>query len=304
MTSGKAINTAHIVLAVIFAAGLAVGTFFDEPIARAVYAPDSVFAYIMTVLGQYIFFASFGTFAGALCRQAAVCKTVSPKKRVFCCVFCGYLTVSTSTIGAAAVMHYECLGALFPGVDFSFFFLLIFGLLTMFPLFFVGYAAGKKEYDPELKNTLIRILLFITVTALFIGLLKLFFTRPRVRVTLLGYGIEGIYPWFRAIGKTPYYEAGIHDFGLVSNEFRSFPSGHSTMSVASIYIFPALAYAISKLKKREWLLFAVGLIYGLAVMLSRMLLGAHYLSDVSAGALIAVGMSFAFTNIKFKRRSR
>ncbi|MBR0027225.1 MAG: hypothetical protein IJP58_01070, partial [Clostridia bacterium] len=60
MTSGKAINTAHIVLAVIFAAGLAVGTFFDEPIARAVYAPDSVFAYIMTVLGQYIFFASFG----------------------------------------------------------------------------------------------------------------------------------------------------------------------------------------------------------------------------------------------------
>ncbi len=289
--SGKALYITHAALAVIFCLMAAAGSFCDLDVSRALYSPENIPLRIMTILGQYVIFAAYVFFDGALARQAAVCGTVSKGKKRALCIFCGYLAVSASVIGMAAVLHYECLGAWLPELSLSVPAALISGMLFMFPLFFAGYAAGKKEYDKTLVRRLIKLLIFIVGTTLFIGAVKYFLARPRFRATLLGYDDVVFTPWYSPVWNSADL---MEKYGLDRNSFMSFPSGHAIMGIVSIFIFPAMSLVFPKLESRKKLLFAVGLIYGLIVMLSRIVMGAHYLSDISVGALLGVVISFIY----------
>ncbi len=283
--SGKSAIKHDIALAAVLCAMLAAGSFFDREISQALYMPLNVPFLIITVAGQYVFFSAFIFFAGVLLRQASVCGTISGKKKQFYKIACAYLSLSTGMIGSAAVLHYECIGAFFPDTEFSLLFVFIFSMLFMYPLMFVGFAVGPRKYDSSLVELLIRMLVLITVGTSFIGLLKLFLARPRFRYTVAGYDGVGFTPWYM-----PIQNAGdlMTMHGMDINCFQSLPSGHALMGMSSIYIFPVLARIFPGLKNKETTLRITGLIYGLAVMLSRIVLGAHYLSDVAIGALLSL----------------
>ena len=62
-----------------------------------------------------------------------------------------------------------------------------------------------------------------------------------------------------------------------------------------MYILPSLSWIFPKLKDKQILLILVGFVFGVAIMLTRIILGAHYLSDVSAGAIIGILLSLVYT---------
>ena len=90
----------------------------------------------------------------------------------------------------------------------------------------------------------------------------------------------------------------IEKYGIGAGEFRSFPSGHSILSISMVFILPSMSWFFPKLKEKKILLGVIGLLFSMIVMFTRLILGAHYLSDVSAGAIIGTVLALIYTFIQ------
>lgn len=82
---------------------------------------------------------------------------------------------------------------------------------------------------------------------------------------------------------TPWYKIG-NDMG-VYNRADSFPSGHTTYSMTMLMSYP-LCCAYAKLKSLAPFALAVSTVYTALMGFSRMVVGAHYLTDVAGAAII------------------
>ncbi len=83
-------------------------------------------------------------------------------------------------------------------------------------------------------------------------------------------------------------------------EFRSFPSGHSILSMTCVFTFQSLSWFPNFKGKGKLALGAAGLIFAIVIMSTRVILGAHYLSDVSAGAMISTVFALIYTIVQNK----
>ncbi|MDR2344070.1 MAG: phosphatase PAP2 family protein [Spirochaetaceae bacterium] len=88
--------------------------------------------------------------------------------------------------------------------------------------------------------------------------------------------------------------------GGYSDDFKSFPSGHSFAAMCAIW-FALWPCFIDGLKKYTGLILTAALLFGFAVMASRMICGRHFLSDVTVGAAICTA-SFALAKKLVCRR--
>lgn len=82
---------------------------------------------------------------------------------------------------------------------------------------------------------------------------------------------------------TKWYKIG-DDMGIYSRA-DSFPSGHTTYS-CMLFMSSLFAAAFDKLKKYAPFLFCVSVLYSAFVAITRIIAGAHYLSDVTAALII------------------
>ena len=159
---------------------------------------------------------------------------------------------------------------------------LTYGYLTAFGLAFVGLHWGGRSlrlrrFAHSMRAfSAIPAFLFLSIAAsgIVVDLLKFIFGRPRPKLL---------------------FSSGAYDFAWLGlrPDHWSFPSGHSA--------------TIAALMTALWLLWPQHLLfYGLVatiVALSRIVVGAHYLSDVFAGGLVAVlttwgvGLIFAKSGI-------
>ena len=71
-------------------------------------------------------------------------------------------------------------------------------------------------------------------------------------------------------------------------EFKSFPSGHSCAVMCGLILGTTIPLMNKKWMKYQTLFFYIAFGWGLIVMFSRMLVGAHYLTDTCMGSLLAV----------------
>ena len=99
-----------------------------------------------------------------------------------------------------------------------------------------------------------------------------------------------------------WYRVG-NDMGVYS-EAHSFPSGHTSAAAVSM-LLPALFSKCKALNKYFIPAFSIGFLYTFLMGVSRLIKGAHYLTDISSAAIIIFAMTLLFIGIMniFERQS-
>ena len=154
----------------------------------------------------------------------------------------------------------------------NFVFGIIFGLcFGIFVLFFGQFI----KMDEKTKRTLIILALAGVAVwgaqTLIIEGTKFLWGRVRFRDLL-------------AAGSYDAFTSWLHPNGINGN--KSFPSGH-TASAGCCYLLMMLPFISEKLRNKKALLFLGAFIYTGTVAFTRLVMGAHYLSDVTFGGLVS-----------------
>lgn len=137
-----------------------------------------------------------------------------------------------------------------------FFFIALVGILMALVVYFIG---------PKYKNNLVKfrvhsifLICLVVSTTLIVSILKVIWGRPRMRSIS---SIDEFNYWYQIAGPAK------------SEEFKSFPSGHTAKGFALIGLSVFAPYI--KLFKFNIIL-AFGVIWGVCVALSRVVIGAHF----------------------------
>ena len=286
----------YLLLFVLFAAGLITGMFFDLEISSTLYSKDNTLAVIVSVIGLYLHYGSFVFFLGVLGKQLSLWAQKRAFKILILLIY-SYLALSTSTYGAGALMSDSVCGFLYKGTSHTISSYAVAGLYLFFPLFFLGVFINGKKCDKKVIKDLMILLSLMTVALFFSWTIKSIFMRPRYRITLMGY--EGIVfvPCFDIYGEGNELKSFYH---LVSDDLASFYSGHAMNAVMGMVIMPCYAHVFTGLRGKEKTLSLLAVIISIPVMLSRIVLGDHYLSDISTGALVGLGMCTLYCGLSVK----
>lgn len=149
--------------------------------------------------------------------------------------------------------------------------LLSYGLTAV--LFLIAMVWIRKT-DVEVLRSYRRVALALIVIAfgavLVVNLVKILWARPRMRSID---SIEQFKYWFQINGPSN------------NNELKSFPSGHTANSFVMLAFVLFIPMTKEKLRSR-FTTFAI--LWGSMVALSRVILGAHFLSDVIVGGFITI----------------
>lgn len=137
-------------------------------------------------------------------------------------------------------------------------------------------------------KTLLRFLctvIFVCVgIMLLVNLIKLPWGRARMRLIVSTRNETYFTNWWQAgttLKKTLVAE------GVSSDEFRSFPSGHTACACCAMLLI-LLPTVCRRLHDREALLLGAGALWATLVAFTRLRMGAHFLSDVSVSALLTL----------------
>lgn len=154
----------------------------------------------------------------------------------------------------------------------------------------LGYfITSKTDNDKVWVIYLLIALLYIIVLLGGVTLLKSIMHRPRYRVLVEG-EIPGVdyHAWYERFSE---YRQLVKD-GVISNalkeEFKSFPSGHAGSSACFMMSMIFLPSINKKYERLQIPMFYAGLAWTLLVSFARMYVGAHYMSDVAMGSILAV----------------
>lgn len=142
-----------------------------------------------------------------------------------------------------------------------------------------GIAAlivGKLINIPDKYRDVVRKTAIIGIVVMFvqIGLIeamKYLWGRVRFRDLLAAGSFDSFTPWY-------------HPNGINGN--KSFPSGH-TAGAGMSYLMMLLPYMSKKWEKKAQLCFWVPFVYTSIVAFTRLVMGAHYLSDVTMGGIVS-----------------
>ena len=158
------------------------------------------------------------------------------------------------------------------------------GILVICSAAYFGYKLSEKSENRKLLKKALFLAAVSLTTLLIISFTKEIMCRPRFRFVLAMENVEYFKNWWQS-GKD--IKASIAA-DTVTDEFASFPSGHSAYAMFAIFLFPALGDYIHGLEKFKSHLFVLGFIWWAVTAISRLTVGAHYLSDVSIAGLVTI----------------
>ena len=266
----RMLNPIYCILFALWLTGVVLATVFDLDISRAIANPDSVFGRLLEVAGEppAILFTSFNfaLISSYLFRFSKLGKTD--------------ITLAILTaIGCIGTTFYTCFRTLKYIAEYpehvlniiytsaiSLFIIVLFALVA----FLMSEKSLKKYFATACRCAIVGIAAFVII-----WLFKL--TWGRVRPRQLAGDLSLFTPWYLPQGFTGYF---------------SFPSGHTanaTVIVSSVYY---LEFLPDRLKKYKPLIITLLAAWIAAVAFSRVLVGAHYLSDVLFGAAITLAIVY------------
>ena len=154
--------------------------------------------------------------------------------------------------------------------------------------------AVRNFSDDSLKKlwrfALVSCIAMVTATLIVQGI-KIPFGRMRYRSMNVIGDFSGFTRWYK-IGGQPDKEWMRAVFGT-SDAFKSFPSGHTRGAAATFYL-PAMGSVLGLSGKKRLALWCFALVFTGAVALSRIMVGAHFFSDVLVGGTVGFLCCFLF----------
>lgn len=253
---------------------LLAASFFDLQLARALYDPQNLFGRIGEAYGQLPaeMVVSLCGVIFILCSRAGL-DWVLPAR------YLGF--VGVACIVGAIVCDAVRAGLVFDG-----------GIAWRLGLSALLIALADVALYGLLRNVETAKLLHFAQFCLFVlaaeivlvnPVLKELWQRPRPRVLAANPGLD-FQPWWN-IGCSQ--RADYLARGVIRDGFRSFPSGH-TANAACALLLAALPLVLPSLERWWGPLYLMGVAVAFLVALSRMVVGAHFLSDVTVGYAITL----------------
>lgn len=269
---------AYWVVVLLACAGLMIGTFADVSVSQAMFAPGSHFGEFFAVAGMGPVFVMVplapGLLLGALIRQF---KRLSAPGRVFCVALecAGAFVAYSSTSGFVGSRHLH-------GLPFEWLVVIVVGAFLLCAA--LGWHASKKYPDQVLSAAIIGVV-SVCGSRYIVNNIKDMWGRQRF------WTMDDVPAQF-----TPWYLPqfpGKERLAEMGDKIKSFPSGHSAgaMSVLWLSLFPSF---IGLCKRRETAYFGgittVALCFWALTIVSRVVLGEHFLSDVCMSAILFLAL--------------
>lgn len=250
---------------VTFAVGMLIFTFYDLPIAKSVYRIDSAYGRCFEIIGLIttpmagIFFSISNFLTMRVAKNRAASLVVGWLAII---VFVGFNLLSVGMLNSRWL-----------------------GVIFLLDLLFIRFSIWANRYIcsyaqvVELRKVMMIGLVATLVAVLGQTIIKYGFNRPRF-VTLTNPDTQFTY-WF-------VHHPFAHD--------SSFPSGHAAQAALSFMLI-YLKRFVPKLRNKRWdaVLWAVAIFITVSTMISRMLLGVHYATDVWAGCFLTL-LTISLTN--------
>ncbi len=262
---------ARIVILCAIVIAMVVGTIYDYSISKYLYDASSGF-------GQ--FFAAFGSapnyllvvWSGVLMMTHSnpVKENAARGQKIFGAIF---------AIGGTAVVAYSAKKYY---TDMNWAVAVIIALLvSAVTSLFVLYVVKDASYRNIIKLCVVMIIM-AAAGQLIVQVVKLPWSRPRMRLISSEAGIAagvGFQPWYRLGNEL---KDSMIAAGTAADDFKSFPSGH-TAGAAAILALYYMAAVSPRFEKKKNLFFVIGLVWIVLTALSRIIVGAHFLTDVTVG---------------------
>lgn len=263
---------------------MAIGSVWDYPISQTAYSPHSPFG---------LFFAAFGEYPAALGFAAAGAMLLAARNRE------KHLTgILQIVLGCWFIFSGAAMASLLPtnylgiSVGLSAGIGLVCTGLTVWGTLHLCRTADRR--------TVIRIaavfLLVIFADILVVNLIKIPWGRARMR--LVASDTRAYFmPWWQA-------GTGLRDTlvaaGVAAEEFKSFPSGH-TANASSLMLLCLLPQLSPKLAGKQNVLFVIALVWTILVAASRIVMGAHYLTDTTVGFAVGLAVFLGISAVLLRR---
>lgn len=247
--------------------------FYDLQIDKALNNPENIFA---------IWFRNTGEMPGRL-----ICPLAGTV------LFYTYKNKLQQIAGLIIAMG----GSAYFGYYFSKYFFveheMIFGLVFGIGFGLVCLTVGKYIHISDDKKDTIRQIAIIGVIVMFVQItaiegMKYLWGRVRFRDLIAADSFDEFTPWYIINGI---------------NGNKSFPSGH-TAGAAMSYLLMFMPYLSDKWKKNSQLCFWIPCIYTSIVAYTRLVMGAHYMSDVTIGGTVSFIIVLLAIKIYDKRLSK
>ena len=260
--------------------GIILGSFFDLQISTAIASPTNGFALIVAAIGPTIGFAAVAVMGGGFIALALKGQYPIGLKFLFWVLAAACLGVAIYYPGG----EYFGVNGFYGAAPEWLGYLIV--ILPEGAAMLGGYFLFRK-----IENKNMWIVFCIIVGLLLIALLAVIPTlkdnmhRPRYRI-LVAYDTIKYHNWWEPCKD--YKEIMAANNIASSDHFKSYPSGHT--GEASILLVAATFFPLAskKLEKYQMPLFLGGAAIVLLVAFARILAAAHFLSDVSTGAIVTI----------------
>ena len=264
--------------------GFIVGSFLDLKIDQAIFDKNNGFGLFMASFGVYPCYAGLAFIGGGFLSTTIKRKDLPLWGKIICyflsalaygmsIYLCGkeWPSVNGYNTPEMAPLSYGISAVVFGGV------------------YVLAFFICRKGDIKQMWRVLLVMTVIFVVSLLPAGfIIKLIIHRPRYRYAVRGGIVEFKNWWERFAEYKDYIGKEFEGFTLVKEEFKSFPSGHSGTGMIMAMFLPLASFFFPKLKGKEILLFYIGVAWGLVMMFSRLLVGAHYLTDTCMGSLIVM----------------
>ena len=235
---------------------LAVGTFYDLNINSFLFIKDNQFSYFFEHLAPVIFATVVMVGAGLIFWTFSF-----KQEKTIKVVFCGILYVLLTLLSCVMTLVYIN----WWGIPYS---IIVSGVII--------YLIRRlpAELQKRYRWAGIGILLTAFCSMAVVESIKPIWGRVRFRSMQENFAL--FTSWYQINGDK--YLSAVP----LKEEVKSFPSGHSQWAGTTLSL-SFLALVNPKLKDKEPIFYGVAIFYALVLMVSRMMQGAHFLSDVTVG---------------------